>query len=166
VLDVSEGEGDDLGAAHGGGVSEEDDRGVADADRCAVDGADDLADLVHGERLCQTSWCGAVGAQEAAAYLTDDFGGDGVLDPAHPVDVPDVGAGHVESAVRLARLGTLGQVGTQRQRVARQGRDPAGVAPALPLAPGLGVDGAGGLRPCGTNGRGDARGVQVGEPGQ
>jgi hypothetical protein len=43
VFDVGEVEGDEFGAADGGGVAEQDDRGVADAVRGgAVDAADDL----------------------------------------------------------------------------------------------------------------------------
>jgi hypothetical protein len=108
VLDVGEGEGDDLGAAQGEGVAEQDDRGVADPDRGgAVDAADDQADLVNGEWPGQASWCGSVGPHESAAYLADGLGGDGVGGAAESVDVPDHDAGHVQGAGGLAGFGAL-----------------------------------------------------------
>ena len=96
MLDVGEGEGDELGAAHGGGVADEDDRGVADPDRGgAVDAADDLADLVEVEWSSEASGCCAVGASQAPADLADGFGGDRVNRSGGAVNVPDHGAGHV-----------------------------------------------------------------------
>jgi hypothetical protein len=59
VLDVGQGEGDQFGAAQGGGVAEQDHRRVPDADDGgAVDGVDDLAELVDGERAGEAAGCG------------------------------------------------------------------------------------------------------------
>lgn len=71
-----------------------DDRGVADPDRGGpIDAPDDGADLVHGEWPCRSTWRGAVGAHQSAAYLPDGLGGDGILHAADAVDVSDRGAG-------------------------------------------------------------------------
>ena len=128
--------------------------------------ADDLADLGDREWSGKSARRGAVGAPEAAAYLPDGFGGDGVLGAGHAVDVPDGGTGHVEGAGCLAGFGAFGQVGAQGERVTGQSRDGTGGAPAFPLAPHVGVDGSGGLGARGGDGGGDAGGVGLGEPGR
>jgi hypothetical protein len=98
----------------GGGVAEQDDRGVADPDRgAAVNPGDDLSDLVDAERASQAAWCRSVGAHEPAAHLPDSLGGDRVLDAGHAVDVSDGGAGHVEGSGCLASCCSFGQVRAQ-----------------------------------------------------
>ncbi len=52
MLDVGEVERDELGSPQGGGVAEQDDRGVSDPVRSgAVDAADDLPDLLDRQRF-------------------------------------------------------------------------------------------------------------------
>jgi hypothetical protein len=71
-LDGAERERDELGAAEGRGVPDEDHRGVADADRGgAVDAVDDLADLLDRQRSGQPSGHRAVGASQPAPHLAD-----------------------------------------------------------------------------------------------
>jgi hypothetical protein len=101
-----------FGAAHGGGVAEQDDRGVAGADRgAAVDGVDDLADLGDGERASQPLGCGAVGAAQAEADLADEFVLGWVGQSVLAVHVADGGAGHVEGGDGGAGGGAFDQVG-------------------------------------------------------
>ncbi|MEI2713792.1 MAG: hypothetical protein V9G04_11025 [Nocardioides sp.] len=93
VVDIGEGEGHELGDPQGGGVAERDDRGVAGPDGGgAVDGRDDLADVVKGDGSGEAAGCGAVGAGQSAAYLADGFGGDRVEGSGLAVDVTDHGA--------------------------------------------------------------------------
>lgn len=166
VFDVGEVERDQLSPPHGGGVAEQDDRGVADAVRGgAVDAADDLADLLDRQWPGEASRCGAVGSAQAAADLADGLGGDRVDGPVGAVDVPDDGAGHVEGAGGAARFGAFSQVGAYGEGVGRHGGDAALGAPSLPLAPDHVVEASRAIGAGGGKGLGDARGVDRGEPG-
>lgn len=138
MFDVGEIQGDELDSAHGGGVAEQDGRGVADPDRGGgVDAVDDLPDLFDGEWSGESARCGAVRPTESAKHLADGFGGDGVGEAAGAVDVADDGAGHVEGAGGPAGFGTPGEVGrTARAGRRADGRDGAvgGLAPTAPAA--------------------------------
>ena len=94
-----------------------------------------------------------------------------VVDECHHVP-----AAAFESAVRTisARywlgltplVGAVDQVGTDRSWRAGQRVDVPGSAPAFPPAPGVGIDGAGGLRERGAHGGRDPGGVGRGESGK
>lgn len=160
-LDVIQSERDQLGAAQRGGVAEQNDRGVAGAERgAAVDGAQDLAQVGGGERPGLADRGDAVGAAQAAADLAHGVVVGRVGNAANAVDVPDRRASHGEGLHRGPGLGTFGEVGAQGHRVGGEGVQVTGVAPALPLAPQVGVDLAGG----GGAGGGDrgADALQVG----
>jgi hypothetical protein len=153
VVDVSEGEGGELGAAHRGGVAEQDDRGVADPDRLGgVDGVDDPADLGGGERVGQAPWCGAVAAAQPEADLADKGGLGGVREAVLEVDVADRGADHVQAGHRGPVGGPLDQVGGQGGGVGGQRVDPPAGAPAGPDPPGVRVQDPGRLGVRGLEG--------------
>jgi hypothetical protein len=88
---------------------------------------------------------GAQGTAQAPAHETDSLVHDRVTESLTAMDVGDGGAGHVEDSDRGTLAGAFGQVGADRGRGCRERRDLAGGAPAFPGAPGVGVDGPGGV---------------------
>ena len=140
-FDVIEGEADQLGATQGRGVAEQNDRGVTRAERGApVDGAQDLAEVGRGEGSGLTDRGDAAGAPQAAADLADRMVVGGVGNAADAVHVPDRGASAGEGLHGGAGLSAFGEVGAQRHRVGGEGVEGAGMAPALTLAPQVGVE--------------------------
>jgi hypothetical protein len=166
VLDVGEGEGGQLGAAHRRGEAEQDQCGVPSAEGCAaVDVLDDLADLAGPERPRLAAGCGSDDPTQPAPYLADTFGEHRVVESATPMLVGDGAAGEVDAADREPGRGPLGEVGADQRGVGRQRGGAAGMAPSLPLAPGPVVHGAGGLGVGGGDGLGDADRLLDGQAG-
>lgn len=135
-FDVIQGERDQLGAAQGRGVAEQDDRGVADPEgRGAVDAAQDLAEVGRGERPGLANRGDPVGAAQAATDLADGVMFGRIRKPADAVHVPDRGAGDGEGLHGDSGLAAFGEVGAQHHRVRREGVEVTGVAPAPPHCP-------------------------------
>jgi hypothetical protein len=120
-LEVGEGESRQLGAPHGGGEAEQDERGIpGPARRASVDAPHDSTDVGDDQR----PGLPARRHPEPPAQPSTDLPHRvvqhrvGCLVPA--VFMRDGGAGHLDSGERSALLGSFGQVGAHGARTGRQ----------------------------------------------
>jgi len=140
-VEVGEVEGDELGGAQRGGEADQDERGVADPQRCgAIDRAKDLDDVGSREGPGLTGGRDPEHAAQAAAYGADDLVVDGVGQVVGAVGVADGGAGDLDGAEAAALRSPVDEVGGHRFGVGGQHGEVTGGGPAFPQTPGAGVD--------------------------